>query len=422
MKKWISFFLALCMLTVPFCAWAQAAAGTYTYAFDGMMGKETAAITLSDDGAATFSLPGNKMITDVYVGVWSTTKDGLVSIKGFHNKDAKSEHPVPGLWDWIDATTGDAVIQLDTANGTFIPASIESADSAVSGQSAMPADNTTAMQANGKILADIAYAGNSSAQKLDLMLPEGEGPHPLLIVVHGGGFAMGDKQMPIMQNMFSMTGYGFAVATVNYRLSKEAVYPGAIADVKAAVRYLRANAAAYNLNPERFAIWGESAGAYLAVMTAVTGDDVLTGDVTDNAGVSSSVKALADFYGPMTFFQMDEDFATLGVAGSVNTDASFESQFMGQNIATLDEATKTEMSPLTHITAQTALKVWIQAGTADANVPCTQSTRLADAFIANIGEANVHYALIEGAGHMDDAFYTADNLSALAAFLQDALQ
>lgn len=172
---------------------------------------------------------------------------------------------------------------------------------ATAAPTAAPAANASAQQPEDAqaessqiTFSDIAYASQSEAQKLDILLPEGEGPFPLVLLVHGGGFKFGDKQMDIVKKMFALTDAGYAVATVNYRLSGEAVFPAAVADVKAAVRFLRANATAYDIDTERFGIWGESAGAYLAVMTAVTDDTALTGDVTDNAGVSSSVGKGAD--------------------------------------------------------------------------------------------------------------------------------
>ena len=99
----------------------SAAAGTYTYEFDGMMGKETAQFVLAEDGTCEFSLPGNAMITDVYAGTY--TRDGdAVSVKGLTNVDASSDYKIPGLWDWIDSATGDCAITVDNASGTFTPA------------------------------------------------------------------------------------------------------------------------------------------------------------------------------------------------------------------------------------------------------------------------------------------------------------
>lgn len=93
----------------------------YTYEYDGIAGKETAQIELSEDGKAYFYLPGNEMITDTYVGDY-TQEGSTVTIIGFSNIDTSSEYAVPGLWDFIDATTGDCTITINEAAGTFTPA------------------------------------------------------------------------------------------------------------------------------------------------------------------------------------------------------------------------------------------------------------------------------------------------------------
>lgn len=391
----------------------ESLSGSFTYTYTGMMGEETMQIDFSD-GMATMFLPNHAMIKDKYASAYTVDGD-TVMIAGFKNVDAASQYAVPGLWDWIDATTGAAMIVLDKANGTFSTKGVEVAIPALT-------ESSETQNVSGDPLSNIAYASNSPAQALDIVLPDGEGPFPLVILVHGGGFAFGDKQMSIVQNMFNLTNAGYAVATVNYRLSGEASYPAAIADVKAAVRFLRANAVTYALNPEQFAIWGESAGAYLAVMAAVTPDGSFQADVTDNATVSDAVSCVIDFYGPITFFQMDEDFAALGVQGNTGGADSFESKWLGLPVGELSDEMKAEMSPLTYISADTKLQAFIQAGSADANIPYTQSTRLADAFKEVIGDQNVKFEILDGAAHMDNAFYTADNLAKVVSFLNGVFQ
>ena len=149
--------------------------------------------------------------------------------------------------------------------------------------------------------------------------------------------------MPLVQKMFTLTKEGYAVASVNYRLSGEAIFPAAVSDAKAAVRYLRANAGKYNLDSECFAIWGESAGAYLACMTAFTDDQILSGDVKDNPDTSSAVKVLIDFYGPVSFYLMDQDAAALGNSSSSGQSGSFESDFIGKAINDLSDEEKKEV-------------------------------------------------------------------------------
>ena len=122
--------------------------------------------------------------------------------------------------------------------------------------------------------------------------------------------------------------------------SSEAVFPAALADVKAAIRFIRAHAEEYGFDENRIAIWGESAGAYLSAMTALTsGVSELDGDISKNLGFPSSVKALVDFYGPIEFYTMDAEFAALGKDGTTYSgENSFESRFLGKAIGSDKDA------------------------------------------------------------------------------------
>jgi len=100
------------------------------------------------------------------------------------------------------------------------------------------------------VFTDIAYATQSGAQKLDIYLPSRvSGPYPVIVWLHPGGYTMGDKKMvePVLDSILER---GYAVTSVNYRLADEACFPAQIFDVKAAVRWIRANAARYNFNRE----------------------------------------------------------------------------------------------------------------------------------------------------------------------------
>ena len=112
---------------------AEVVPGVYTYDYEGMGGTETAEITLNDDGTAKFWLPGNSMITDVYQGTW-TREGNVVTIKAFTNVDAGSPYPIPGLWDFIDAETGNSVITVNDSNGTFVPGAASSAAAIPAGE------------------------------------------------------------------------------------------------------------------------------------------------------------------------------------------------------------------------------------------------------------------------------------------------
>ena len=157
---------------------------------------------------------------------------------------------------------------------------------------------------------DIAYGSDSPAQQLDIYLPKGVTNPPLVIWIHGGGFIFGDKDVLGFDEgahmLQTLTRNGLAVAGINYRLADEAKFPAAGQDVKSAIRYLRAHAATYGFDPARFATWGDSAGAYLAVMAGATGDQpsVFDSPRDKNRTTSAAVSAVVDLFGNANFRTM----------------------------------------------------------------------------------------------------------------------
>lgn len=136
---------------------------------------------------------------------------------------------------------------------------------------------------------------------LDLYLPcAADGPLPVVAFIFGGAFRVGSKRDCMATRLVAD---GFAVASISYRLSAEAAFPAQLEDCKAAIRWLRAKAARFGLDPCRIGVWGMSAGAYLAVMLGVTGEE--PAPEGEDRGVSSSVQAVCDFYGPSDFLRMD---------------------------------------------------------------------------------------------------------------------
>ncbi len=132
---------------------------------------------------------------------------------------------------------------------------------------------------------------------LDLYLPESvKGPAQVIISIHGGGWHGGSKER---SPGLDFTRFGYAVASINYRLTGQAAFPAQIHDCKAGVRWLRANARQYSLDPARFAAWGASAGGHLAALLGTSaGVAALEGDL-GNLGESSRVQAVVDFFGPI---------------------------------------------------------------------------------------------------------------------------
>jgi acetyl esterase/lipase len=270
---------------------------------------------------------------------------------------------------------------------------------------------------------DLAYATGSPTQKLDLYIPTtGTGPFPVAIMVHGGGFMMGDKADGTgLTGVDQLLDAGYAVASINYRLSSEAKYPAQINDAKAAVRFLRANAAKYNLNPNKFGAWGASAGGTLVALLGTTcGVTELEGADLGNADQSSCVQAVVDWFGPIDFLAMDEQFTGTSCPQNHNDASSPESQLVGAPIQTVPDLVYTT-NPMNYITNDDT-PFLIQNGSADCNIPPIQGQNLAEALSAVIGVDKVTYTLIDGAGHGGSQFATSENLALVTNFLNKYLK
>lgn len=242
-----------------------------------------------------------------------------------------------------------------------------------------------------KALRDIAYVQNGhERQKLDLFVPPGAtNPLPLIIWVHGGAWRAGSKEnCPALRYLQ----FGYAVASVNYRLSQHAVFPAQIEDCKAAVRWLRAHAEEHNLNPDRFAAWGSSAGGHLVALLGTTGN-AKGFDVGEHLQFSSRVQAVVDFFGPTDFTQMSKH----SPPDSMNHDApdSPESLLIGGAIQeNKDKAAKA--NPITYVSKDDP-PFLIMHGDKDPLVPYQQSELLHEALKQS--GVPVTFKIIEGAGH-----------------------
>jgi acetyl esterase/lipase len=237
---------------------------------------------------------------------------------------------------------------------------------------------------------DIAYVANGHArQKLDIYLPKEGNKLPLIINIHGGAFMGGDKNMDVPVEYLAQ---GCAVASINYRLSQHAIFPAQIEDCKAAVRWLRAHAAQYKLDPNRFAVWGCSAGGNLAALVGTTGETKQF-DVGENLDQSSAVQAVVDYFGPTDFLQMDEHRLPGGQEHSPAN--SPESRLIGGALQeNKDKVAKA--NPISYITKNTP-PFLICHGDADPLVPHHQSELLAAAL--KKASVPVTFYTVKGAGH-----------------------
>ena len=273
--------------------------------------------------------------------------------------------------------------------------------------------------------ADVPYAALSPAQKLDIYLPDhGESPLPVILHIHGGAFMGGDKADTQLEPMLAGLARGYAVVSINYRLSGEALFPAQIQDIKAAVRWVRAHTAQYGFDPARVAAWGGSAGGHLSALAGLTpGVPALDDPSLGSPGQSDALQAVVDWFGPTDFLKMDEQAATCGFApGSFMVHSeprSPESLLLGDLITRVPERVLAA-NPEAYITPA-APPFFIQHGTHDVLVPWQQSAGLAARLEAVCGPGRVTLELLEGAAHGDPKFASPENVRKVLDFLDARL-
>lgn len=265
--------------------------------------------------------------------------------------------------------------------------------------------------------ANLAYAQTSDRNVLDLYLPPGAAmPAPVVIWVHGGAFMMGDKSGP--QSLDALLGAGYAVASINYRLSDTDKWPAQLDDVKAAVAYVQDNAADLGVDPEKVALFGASAGGFLVSTTGVA----LAADP------ARAVEAVVDWFGPVQFTTMDADIEATGVkraTGRNDAADSPESALIGMAVADNPEAANA-ISPLAYIAASpdgaTLPPFLIMHGGVDAFVGVGQSERLRDALLAAPGNSGVTFEFLPEGGHGSGSFQQVGATESVVTFLNKNLK
>ncbi|HKM54974.1 MAG TPA: alpha/beta hydrolase fold domain-containing protein [Isosphaeraceae bacterium] len=243
-----------------------------------------------------------------------------------------------------------------------------------------------------KPIRDLEYARVGDVKLLlDLYLPtEGDGPFPVLVAIHGGGWVAGRKEEA---QGIRQASRGYAVAAISYRLSGVATFPAQIEDCKAAVRWLRANAKKYNLDPERVGATGHSAGGHLASMLGTAGN-VKEFEKGDHLEFSSQVRAVCALSGPTDFLQMDAH-APKDARLKHDVRGSPESRLIGGPIQENKEKVA-KANPITYVSKESPAFLLIH-GDQDPLVPVHQAQLLHDA----LKEKGVPVLLqiVKGAGH-----------------------
>lgn len=252
-------------------------------------------------------------------------------------------------------------------------------------------ENERSKQSQGDIdiHKDLVYGSEHQVrQSLDLYVPkDAKAPLPLVVWIHGGAWMAGDKNWNPATPLLNE---GFAVASINYRLSQIATFPAQIHDCKAAIRYLRANADTYHIDPNSIGVWGASAGGHLVALLGVTnGNKELEGAVGDYLKTSSDVQAVCDWFGP-------SDMLTMSIGKrQFEQGKDPELLLLGGPLSEKRELAELA-SPVTHVTKD-APPFLIMHGDQDNLVPIQQSRLLNDKLKAAGADSTL--IVMEGKGH-----------------------
>ncbi|WP_327003700.1 alpha/beta hydrolase [Dactylosporangium sp. NBC_01737] len=258
----------------------------------------------------------------------------------------------------------------------------------------LPEPRATLTHANCVVSTPVGYR----PLHLDLHVPPGDGPFPVLLWIHGGGWLTGSRVWTVDQRFHErMVARGYAVADVDYRLVLEATYPAQQADIDAAVRWLRHHAAALRIDPGRFAVLGESAGGQLAAIAALTG----TGD--------TAIQAAVIWYGPADLAGLREQHDPFTAPAIL----------LGGPIA--ERAAFARLASPLHNIHPEAPPFLLVHGTEDETVPFAEAAGFAEALRAQGVRCDV--LTVEGAGHVftGAAVEVGTLTEAGADFLDDVL-
>ncbi|WP_330186339.1 alpha/beta hydrolase [Dactylosporangium sp. AC04546] len=256
--------------------------------------------------------------------------------------------------------------------------------------------------------ADITYASPTTAGtkvdlKMDVLVPAAEGAQPAVVYLPGGGFANASKEAALDQRTY-VAEAGFVVASIQYRTTTNgATYLDAVKDVRSAVRYLRAHAAEYGIDPEHIAVYGESAGGYLAAMVGTT-NGVKDFEAGDNLDLSGDVQAVVDKFGPSDLAKIGADFDAAAQQANVRPGNNAARWVFGQGTTksvTADPAAVKRANPVTYVDPTDPAFLLLH-GDDDRLVSPSQTLLVHNALRAN-GVDTTRY-VVKGAGHGDLAF------------------
>ncbi len=267
--------------------------------------------------------------------------------------------------------------------------------------------------ANVDVIRDVVFGkGGERDLTMHVVLPKekSDKPLPAYVWIHGGGWQGGTKDGGVNQ-VAPMVMRGFVGATIEYRLTGEAAFPAQIEDCKCAIRYLRANAQKYNIDVDRIAVGGSSAGGHLVALLGTSGGvKELEGD-GGWPDQSSRVQAVIDLYGPTDF----KVFVTTPGFEGHNRANSPESKLLGGGDVLANDAGIQRVNPITYVDKDDPPFLIIH-GTHDRTVPLNQSELMHEALRTAGVDSTLH--VIDGAGHGGPEFSQPEIYKMQLDFLQ----
>ena len=277
----------------------------------------------------------------------------------------------------------------------------------------MPAQKLSAQAAqSGSVnmeYADMVYASVQGLDlALDIYMPENVVNPPLVVFMHGGAWQFGNKRS---EYPVQFVEHGFAVAGLDFRQSTQARFPAQAHDIKAAVRYLRANAGRFGFNADRIAISGYSSGAHLATLVGVTnGHTELEGNLGDYLDTSSDVQAIISYYGAHDLTSILGQSTDFGLGVRV---PALQLLLGAQPVEVPDLAQLA--SPVFHVDEGDP-PLLLFHGDEDIQMPIDQSYQM-DAAYKALG-LDVYFDVVEGAAHGGSGFFAPDKLERALDFLK----
>ncbi len=279
-----------------------------------------------------------------------------------------------------------------------------------------------------KEIRDIEYARvGSISLRLDLYVPANAKLPPLVVWIHGGAWRSGSKTKP---SVLPLTERGFALASVDYRLSPVAQFPAQVHDIKAAIRYLRATAKEHGISTERIAITGGSAGGHLAALVGVTnGVNELEGEIGGHRSQSSDAQAIVVFYGASNLTTILSQSTPHGLNVRVpalelllegNLDETKVKAIIdgfGRGVVPRPHKLAALASPVFHIDAKDPPLLWFH-GDQDPQMPINQAHEMIGAYKKCGLSATLEP--VYGGGHGGKLFFTPDQMGQVADFLESA--